>query len=126
MRRALVLLGILASACDRSGGGLASPVVRGPAATREAAVTIRVEVPPNAERVDLALDGKVLGELIPPYEYTWRTESLPDGDYAFTARVMGPARWRPHRSASASIASPLRWRPPLPPPARSSPSPGPT
>lgn len=51
-----------------------------------------MDVSTRPDRVDLALDGIVLGELVSPYEYVWRTGALPDGEYTFTARVTANAR----------------------------------
>jgi hypothetical protein len=78
------------SACSR-GSDPAAPFaisIEAPAFTRGPAVPVRVNAPADVERVDLGLDGVVIGELLPPYEYTWRTDAVPEGAYAFEARAL--------------------------------------
>lgn len=58
-----------------------------PAFTNDAAVTVRVIARDDVDAVQLSLDGLVLGELIPPYEFVWRNEGLPEGTYVFRARA---------------------------------------
>jgi hypothetical protein len=82
---------LLAVACGRGSSAGPWPVqafVEGPTATNAEVVRLFVVVVPTPfDRVELALDGVVIGELVPPYEYDWRTEGLEDGTYRFSARV---------------------------------------
>jgi hypothetical protein len=95
MRRALWTIAALwvLSGCGRDEGSPPPPrpalgaTVVAPGATNAAVVTIRVDVTGEPDKVELAVDGIVVGELLPPYEFVWRTGGLPDGMYYFGARV---------------------------------------
>ncbi|BDG03954.1 Ig-like domain-containing protein [Anaeromyxobacter oryzae] len=84
---ALVLIGC-------SGGGdpakpfavrIVSPALT--AYTNGGEVRIAVEVDGAYEAVDLARDGAVVAELVPPEPFLWRTADVADGTYRFVARA---------------------------------------
>jgi hypothetical protein len=110
MRRALWTIAALCvlSGCDRDEASPLPPppalgaTIVAPEATNAALVTVRVDVTGDPDKVELAVDGIVVGELLPPYAFVWRTGGLPDGMYYFGARV--------HRGGEEALGAPVTVR----------------
>ncbi|NTX40536.1 Ig-like domain-containing protein [Myxococcus sp. CA051A] len=61
------------------------------------AVTVQVAVHAGTpDSVELLLDGNVLAKLVAPYQYTWATTHVPEGQYQLTARV--------HRGSTTAVS----------------------